>query len=264
MSFLQSFSIEPNRTQPFPFNVPAVRFAQSLATDSGVVIFVGDNGSGKSTLLESLALALDLPLIGGRIGGHPGFEAARTLKPFVKLEWKRQVRQGFFFRAEDFSDFVNSIENEKKKIRGDLRELEGRVDDRIIQQLLESESMNHTLRQIRKDYGDDMQQYSHGEAYLKIIQTRIRGKGLYLLDEPEAALSPLKQLSLMAFVLDVLKEGNSQFLMATHSPILMGLPGARLYEITGDEMKEVAYQDTEHYRITKTFLDRPETYLRHF
>ena len=144
-----------------------------------------------------------------------------------------------------------------------MRELEGQVDERIIQQLLESETMNRTLRQIRKDYGDDMQQYSHGEAYFKIFQTRIGGKGIYLLDEPEAALSPLKQLSLMAFILDVLKEGNSQFVMATHSPILMGLPGALLYEITEDGMVKVEYQETEHYRITKTFLDRPEVYLRH-
>ncbi len=263
MPFLKSFSIITDKTRPFPFNIAAVRFAKEIMTDASVVVFVGDNGSGKSTLLESLALHLNLPLIGGFIGGHQGFEAAKAIKPFLKVEWKRQTKQGFFFRAEDFGDFINSIEKEKQKIRGDLRELEGQVDERIIQQLLESETVNRTLRQIRKDYGDDMQQYSHGEAYLKIIQTRIGGKGIYLLDEPEAALSPLKQLSLMAFILDVLKEGNAQFVMATHSPILMGLPGALLYEITEDGMNKVEYQETEHYRITKTFLDRPEVYLRH-
>lgn len=264
MPFLQSLSVATDKTRPFPFNVPAVRFAKNINLTAAVTVLVGDNGSGKSTLLESLALACNLPLIGGYIGQHHGFEAARTLKPFLRLEEKREVRKGFFFRAEDFSDFINAIDREKQKIRGDLRELEGQVDERIIQQLLESESMNHTLRQIRKDYGDDMQQYSHGEAYLKIIQTRISGKGLYLLDEPEAALSPLKQLSLIGFILDVLKEGQAQFVMATHSPILMGIPGARLYEITEEEMREVAYEETEHYRITKTFLDRPDVYLRHF
>lgn len=263
MPFLQSLSIDTDQTRPFPFNVPAVRFAKNINLQSAVTVLVGDNGSGKSTLLETLALACDLPLIGGRIGPHPGFAAARTLKPFLKLDWGRELRSGFFFRAEDFSDFINAVDREKQKIRGDLRELEGQVDERIIQQLMESESMNRTLRQIRQDYGDDMQQYSHGESYLKIIQTRIGKKGIYLLDEPEAALSPLKQLSLIGFVLDVLKEGRSQFVMATHSPILMGIPGARLYEIGEEEMREVAYTETEHYRITKTFLDRPETYLRH-
>ncbi len=87
---------------------------------------------------------------------------------------------------------------------------------------------------------------------------------IYLLDEPEAALSPLKQLALIAFVLEVLKKENVQFIMATHSPILMGIPGAKIYEIQEDGMQEVKYKETDHYRITKTFLDNPEYYLRHF
>lgn len=261
MPLLKSFSINTEKTRPFPFNISAIKFAKNISLDSDVVIFVGDNGSGKSTLLESLALYCNLPLIGGHIGNHQGFEAARAIKPFLNIEWKRQVKSGFFFRAEDFSDFINSIEKESQKIQDQFHELKGVVDDSIIKQM--TETANYTLHNIRKNYGDDMQAYSHGEAYLKIIQTRIGGKGLYLLDEPEAALSPLKQLSLMAFILDVLKEGTSQFMMATHSPILMGIPGATLYEITDEGMNKVDYKDTEHYRITKTFLDQPEVYLRH-
>lgn len=123
--------------------------------------------------------------------------------------------------------------------------------------------MNYSLREMRKNYGDNMQAYSHGEAYLKILQTRILNKGIYLLDEPEAALSPLKQLSLIAFILEVLKTRNAQFIIATHSPILMGIPDATLYEIQEDNMQQVKYKETDHYRITKAFLDNPETYLRH-
>lgn len=103
------------------------------------------------------------------------------------------------------------------------------MDGSIIDKM--SESMNWSLRQMRKDYGENMQAFSHGEAYLKILQTRIMNKGVFLLDEPEAALSPLKQLSLIAFILEVLKSKNAQFIIATHSPILMGIPGAMLYEI---------------------------------
>ncbi len=261
MPFLKSFSIATTKTAPFPFNIPAVKFARDISLESGISIFVGDNGSGKSTLLESIALHCNLPLIGGGIQGHHSFEAARLLKPYLELNWKREVKTGFFFRAEDFSDFINSIEKAKQKIQGDMQELKGVVDDRIINQM--SETANYTLHNIRKNYGDDMQAYSHGEAYLKIIQTRIGAKGIYLLDEPEAALSPLKQLSLMAFILDVLKEGQSQFILATHSPVLMGLPGAVLYEITDEGVNQVDYKETEHYRITKTFLDNPDTYLRH-
>ena len=261
MSFIESFSIRTEKQHPFPFNIPAVRLARDIALNSGVTIFVGDNGSGKSTLLESLALYLNVPLIGGFIGSRPGFEAATAIRPFLDVTWKRQTKQGFFFRAEDFSDFINSVEREKNKIANDLRDLQGHVDDSIIARL--SESMNYHLFEMRRQYGDNMQAYSHGEAYLTILQTRIKDKGVYLLDEPEAALSPLKQLSLMAFILEVLKDNNTQFIIATHSPILMGFPDATLYEIQEEGMQPVKFKETDHYRITKTFLDNPDHYLRH-
>ena len=197
MPFLQSLSINTEKTNPFPFNIAAVKFAKQIKLDNKVTIFIGDNGCGKSTLLETIALKLTLPLIGGHIGHHPGFEAARALQPYTEIEWKRQVNSGFFFRAEDFSDFINSVENENRKISEDMRELKGVVDDRIIKQM--SEGMNYSLNKMRKDYGENMQAFSHGEAYLKILQTRIGDKGVYILDEPEAALSPLKQLSLIFF-----------------------------------------------------------------
>jgi predicted ATPase len=260
MSFIKSFSINTNKQQPFPFYIPAVRFAKNIELDK-VTIFVGDNGSGKSTLLETIAYAVNLPLIGGFIGSVADFEAARTLNPYLHLDWKRNTSVGFFFRAEDFSAFVDSAEREKNKLLEQLRDLQGKVSDSVIKQM--SESMNYSLRQMREEYGEDMLAFSHGEAYLKILQTRIANKGIYLLDEPEAALSPLKQLSLIVFILEVLKNNNSQFIIATHSPILMGIPGALLYEIQEDAIQRVEFTDTEHYRITKTFLDNPQAYLLH-
>lgn len=261
MPFIQSFSINTDKQHPFPFNIPAIKFARQVTLNSRVTIFVGDNGSGKSTLLESIALYLNVPLIGGYIGSHPGFEAAALIKPYIEINWKWQTKKGFFFRAEDFSDFINSVEKERNKIFNDLRDLQGKVDDSIIAQM--SDSMNYSLTEMRRKYGDDMQAYSHGEAYLTILQTRIEDKGVYLLDEPEAALSPLKQLSLMAFIMEVLKKDNTQFIIATHSPILMGFPDATLYEIQEEGMQAVKFKETDHYRITKTFLDNPEHYLRH-
>lgn len=261
MSFIKSFSINTERKAPFPYNINAVKFARNIVLGDRVTIFVGDNGSGKSTLLESLALKLNVPLIGGFIQNHPGFEAARILQSHMEIEWKRQTNKGFFFRAEDFSDFINSVENENRKIAGDLSELKGVVDDSIINQM--SESMNYSLRRMRKNYGENMQAFSHGEAYLKIMQTRIGDKGIYLLDEPEAALSPVKQLSLIFLIIEMLKSGNTQFIISTHSPILMGTPEATIYEIQEDSMQQVKYEETDHYRITKTFLNDPEYYLRH-
>lgn len=261
MPFIRSLSIDTDRSHPFPYNIPAVQAARNIALDTPVTIFVGDNGSGKSTILETIAHQLSLPLIGGHTQGHHSFEAARILKPFLHLEWRRQTSKGFFFRAEDFSDFINAIDKQRDTLRNDLHSLEGEVGARIIQEL--SDGMNYQLHKTREQYGDDMQAYSHGEAYLKILQTRINGKGIYLLDEPEAALSPLKQLSLLSFIMEMVKTGHAQFIIATHSPIVMGLPGATLYQILATSMENVAYRETEHYSITKNFLENPDYYLRY-
>lgn len=125
MPFIKSFSIATERENPFPFNIPAVKFAKQVALDAQVTIFVGDNGCGKSTLLESIAFAINTPLIGGFIGGAAGFDAARLLKPYLKIAWVRENSKGFFFRAEDFSAFVDSVERENSKIANDLRERAG-------------------------------------------------------------------------------------------------------------------------------------------
>lgn len=260
MSFIRAFSINPGKKQPFPFNVAAVRFANNIALDR-VNIFAGDNGCGKSTLLEAIAYEVGLPLIGGHIGDVRDFEAARILKPYLELNWRQETQKGFFFRAEDFSAFIASIDEERSKLKAQFFNLYGHVKDSVIDQMMES--ANHPLLEMRRKYGEDMLGFSHGEAYLKILQTRIRDKGIYLLDEPEAALSPVKQLALVVLILETLKNNNAQFIIATHSPILMGIPGAILYEISEDRMEQVAFTDTEHYRITKSFLDNPEAFLRH-
>jgi predicted ATPase len=262
MAFIQSFSIQAGKQHPFPFNIPAVRFAKGIELGDQVTIFVGDNGCGKSTLLESIAYSIDIPLIGGRIGGaSPSFEAAKAIKPYLEINWKRETRKGFFFRAEDFSHFIDNVDREREKIAMELIDLKGKVDDSVIEQM--RENMNFALARMRKDYGMDVQALSHGEAYLTILQTRVGDKGIFLLDEPEAALSPLKQLSLIAFILEVLKGAKAQFIIATHSPILLGIPDAVLYEIREEGMERVQYTETDHYRITKRFLVDPESYLRH-
>ena len=126
-----------------------------------------------------------------------------------------------------------------------------------------SDNMNYRLHSMRKEYGENMQAFSHGEAYLKIFEARIGKKGIFLLDEPEAALSPLKQLSLLFLIMESVKNENTQFILATHSPIMMGIPGATIYEIKEDGMQMVRFEETDHYTITKTFLNNPDFYLRH-
>lgn len=261
MAFIQSFSIDTDKRHPFPFNIPAIRHARRVILNQQVTIFAGDNGTGKSTLLETLACGLNVPLIGGFMDDSRGFAAAKALKAYLKLDWRRETAKGFFFRAEDFSHFVDSVERERMKRNMDLSELKGKVDDSIIEQM--SDSMNWSLRETRRLYGSDLQAFSHGEAYLTILHSRIADKGIYLLDEPEAALSPIKQLSLIAFILEVLKKGNAQFIIATHSPILMGIPDATIYQIVEESMDIVKYKETDHYQVTRRFLNEPESYLRH-
>ncbi len=260
MPFIRSFSVKPEKLQPFPFNIAAVRFAKEIELNT-VNIFAGDNGCGKSTLLEAIAYKINLPLIGGYIDDTRDFEAARLLQPYIELNWKHDTEKGFFFRAEDFSAFLESIDKERAKLKNQFSSLFGNVSEEVIEKMIESS--NHPLIEMRKKYGEDMLGFSHGEAYLEILQKRIKDKGIYLLDEPEAALSPIKQLALVVFILETIKHNKAQFIIATHSPILMGIPGARLYEITEKSMDETDFRDTEHYRITKTFLDNPESYLRH-
>jgi len=151
MAFLQSFSINTDKQHPFPFNIPAVRFGRQLALEE-VTIFVGDNGTGKSTLLESIAYGLDLPLIGGRIGkASPSFAAAKEIRPYMDFQWKWEVRKGFFFRAEDFSHFIDDADREREKIAMELLDLKGKVDDSVIRQM--RENMHFAGFRMRRDYG---------------------------------------------------------------------------------------------------------------
>jgi len=137
------FSINTDREHPFSFHLPAIRFARQVALNVEVTIFVGDNGTGKSTLLETLACRLHVPLIGGFMGDSKSFVAAKILKPFVTLDWQGETAKGFFFRAGDFSHFVDGVERERMKHDVDLPDLRGKVEGSIIEQM--NGSMNYPL-----------------------------------------------------------------------------------------------------------------------
>ncbi len=260
MPYLSSLSITTERTKPFPFDVPAVQYAKNVQMKTPVNFIIGDNGTGKSTLLETLGYRLQLPHIDGSNYNKKGFDAAKALVPFLELDWAIERSVGFFFRAEDFGDFINSVDRHDAKLYNDLEELKGEVPDHIINEM--KQSANYQLHHMRRDYGQELQAFSHGEAYLQIMQEKINQRGIYLLDEPEAALSPSKQLSLIYFIHEHLQNHMSQFIIVTHSPILMAYPNATLYEVTEKSMEQVALEDVEHYSVTKSFLNNPQAYLR--
>ena len=262
MPYLSSVNFNTRKAHPYPYDVPAIKFAKDIDLSNAITFLIGENGMGKSTLLESIAFRLHLPHLDGSDYTKSSFQAAKTLSPYIELTWSIERSVGFFFRAEDFGDYLNSVNRVDAQLHASLDELHDEVPESVINQI--KESANYQLHHVRKNYGQSLDAFSHGEAYLHIMNEMINQRGIYLLDEPEAALSPAKQLSLIYFLNQHLQQHQSQFIIATHAPMLMAYPGATIYEITDHGMQQTALEDTDHYTVTKSFLNNPGAYLRHF
>lgn len=210
----------------------------ALEFDRPVTFLVGENGTGKSTLLEGIAVACGFNPEGGTRNFNFSTRATHSeLGEYLTPARRRYARDGFFLRAESFYNVATNIDkmDEEPGLGGRLIDSYG---------------------------GVSLHCQSHGESFLALVQNRFGGEGLYLLDEPEAALSPSRLLTLLG-EMNALVKADSQFIVATHSPILMAFPGARIYELSGTGIRPVEYQETEHYQLTKRFLDDPERMLRY-
>ncbi len=209
-----------------------------LAFDCPVTFLVGENGTGKSTLLEAIAVACGFNPEGGTRNFNFSTRATHSvLGEYLTPVRKGYPRDGFFLRAESFYNVATNIDE---------------MD----------ETPASAPRLIASYGGASLHSRSHGESFLALVQNRFGGEGLYLLDEPEAALSPSRLLTLLG-EMDQLVKRDSQLIVATHSPILMAFPNARLYELSGEGVRAAAYRETEHYLLTKRFLDDPERMLRY-
>jgi len=248
----------------FPWSIPVVRTLGVLAIDPRITFFVGSNGSGKSTVLEAIAAAAALPAVGSQeIGRDSTLAAQRQLAKLLRLVWNKRTRRGFFLRAEDFFGFVKRVAQMRAELQARLGEIAVEYRDASPHARgLASGPVNASLQELQSRYGDDFDAASHGETFLKLFQSRFVPGGLYLMDEPEAALSPQSQLGLMALLADMVREG-SQFVIATHSPILLAYPGACIYNFDHAPIERVAYEDLEHVTMTRSFLADPQRYLRH-
>ena len=224
--------MQPEKVQAdrHPFNVEAFRGGIDLELRKNVTFFVGENGSGKSTLLEALASCCGFNAEGG---GRDHLFQTRTekagLAEALRLSWLPKVTDGFFMRAESFFNLATYLDEVSTMERYGGRSLHGQ---------------------------------SHGESFLALFSNRF-DRGIYILDEPEAALSPRRQLSFLKIIHDLETEGRSQFLIASHSPILLAYPGATLLSLDDGKIREVPYQETDHYTLTKQFLDSPERFFKH-
>jgi predicted ATPase len=214
----------------YPFSLAAVRPLEKLEFHPAVTFFIGENGSGKSTLLEAIAVACGFNAEGGSKNFRFGTrESHSELYRFLRVSRGHpRPRDSFFFRAESFFNVATEIE--KLGVGPSYSE--------------------HSLHE-----------QSHGESFLALVLNRFRGNGLYLLDEPEAALSPQRQLAVITRIHDLVRE-NSQFIIATHSPILMAYPDAIIYQFSSSGIERIAYEETDHYRITRDFLANPQRMLK--
>jgi predicted ATPase len=231
--FLLGFRLERARVASFdeyPFNLPAIRNLSHLQLHPSVTFLVGENGSGKSTLLEALAVAFGFNPEGGSRNFRFSTRSSHSrLHEYLQLQrGLRRPRDGFFLRAESYFNVATEIES---------LDLVPGASPPII-----------------ASYGGkSLHEQSHGESFLALVTKRFFGNGLYLLDEPEAALSPTRQLALITRMHELVSQ-NSQFVIATHSPLLLAYPGATIYSLEVDGIRKVAYEDTEHYQITRRFL----------
>jgi predicted ATPase len=255
---------DAKRDPSFPFTVPVIRSLGVLRFESAVTFFVGENGSGKSTLLEAIALAAGLPTVGAaEAGADASLASQRRLGRALSLGWRiRRLHRGFFLRAEDFFGFQRRLTRERAEIGERLTEIEREYQGRSEEARgLARKPHARSLAEMTSLYGVDPDARSHGEAFLNLFRARFVPGGLYLMDEPEAALSPQSQLGLIAMILELVR-ADAQFIVATHSPIVLAVPGATILSFDGGRIRKVAYPDVGHVALTRDFLNDPQRYLR--
>jgi predicted ATPase len=247
--FLRDLRLRPGDRDErrFPFSVPAIRTLEVLRTDAPVTFFVGENGSGKSTLLEAIAMAAHLPAVGSAdLANDESLGAQRYLSFALKLTWSRRTARGFFLRAEDFFGFTKRMSAMRSEFQAQLAEIERSYADRSDHaKALATLPVKRSLAELEQLYGEDLDANSHGQSFLKLFSSRFVPGGLYLLDEPEAPLSPQSQLALLVMMQEMVAQ-QAQFIIATHSPMLLAFPGARIYSFDSTPVQEVPFEELDH------------------
>jgi predicted ATPase len=247
----------------FPWTVPALRALREVRFTAPVTFLMGENGCGKSTLIEALAVAVQAGAVGAeQVDADATLAGSRRLAAAFETEERGRPRTREYFRAEDSFGFTKRIEREMKEIDAEADAMLADEKASPFRRQLGANITRSSRGMLASRYGDDPHARSHGETFLGIVRAQLRSGGLYLLDEPETPLSPTRVLTLLALLLDAVA-GGSQFVIATHSPILAAFPGASIRVFTGDQIVETPYEELEHVRVTRDFLNAPQRYLRH-
>ena len=245
----------------FPWSLALVRGLDELTFGSPVTFLVGENGSGKSTLLEGIAAGMDAVAVGRRDLRHDAsLAAARAFAAGFVFARRRHARTRLFMRAEDVFGFTTRV----GEVMADLGTEEQALAESLPDgygRLIATGAVRGQRIALERSYGTSPDSMSHGETFLALLQRRLAPEGLYFLDEPETPLSPARVLALMAIIAERVRSG-CQFVIATHSPILMALPGATILLAENGTLGRAAWDDVEHVRVTRAFLNHPDATLR--
>jgi len=244
--------------------VPAIAALGELRFDTPVTMLVGENGSGKSTLLEAIAVAAKLTTAGSAEAADDATLAGvRELASSLRLSWTKRTHRGFYLRAEDFFGYARRVAGMRTELAAGLAAVDEEYADRpgLAHDLARTPYLRE-LGELERRYGEGLDAQSHGESFLRFFEGRIVPGGLYLLDEPEAPLSPARQLALLALLREMV-EADCQAIIATHSPIVLAFPGAAIWSFDEPPIRAVRWDDLEHVRLVRDFLNAPDAFLRH-
>lgn len=264
MLYLSALSRRPEHrpdAAAFPWSVPLVRNLERLDFTAPVTFLVGENGSGKSTLLEGIAMGMQAVAAGRHdLARDPTLRAAREFAAGYLFTRRRHARTRLFIRAEDVFGFTQRVADTMAGLDQDAADFDAAMPDGYGKRLARGAVLGQRAA-MAASYGEDPDARSHGETFLAVLGRRIVANGLYFLDEPETPLSPTRVLALMALIADRVGQG-CQFVIATHSPMLMALPGAAILLAEGGRLVPAAWNDLEHVRVTRAFLADPQAMMR--
>lgn len=263
MIHLKSATFKKQDEQIFPYTLSFFS-GETIEFTNPVSILVGDNGSGKSSMLELMNEVLGLYRIQMDVPYQKELKDVMSkAAKNVKLAYSLSKPRGFFFSAEDFTSYIHFLVKEKNEAYHELERVKTEYKNKsMLSKQLAAMPFSKTIHEIDEMYEKDLLKSSHGEAYLSFFSSRLRKNELYFLDEPETPLSIQNQLALLALIDQGVKDQN-QFIIATHSPLLMAIPNATLYEVSKDGINQIKYNEIDSVNLLKQFLNHPESFFRH-
>ncbi len=261
MIHLRSVEFKKTSSEKFPYTINFIKDLREIKFESPITFLIGENGSGKSTILEGIAAAIELTAIGSsQVSQDETLNYAKEYSENIRPIWNIRTHRGFFLRSEDFFGFTKQMNSLKSELVDQKQESENKYTGYA--RLLTVGSASANIHELEKRYGENADSLSHGESFLNLFRKRIVPKGLYILDEPEVPLSPKSQLSLITIIAEAIKK-DCQFIIATHSPMLLAIPDSTILVINDGKLEKTNYEDVEFISLFKSFLNNPERFLQH-